>query len=389
MRLRICSIACLTVISAAMLGWSVPRQALAADESCVQCKHVDCIKGSIRRKKAMADGYDRIATKYERGWLDARSGKPAIEVDLAARYPDGKARAHAYREIHDEYKAYAVDEEALSNAAGAPEGCTVSNDPGVDGEGPSAGTDIETCAITGLPQAMRDSPCKRLGELLAGHEAMHQQSCERRGQTTTALVDPLTGRTVRSIPALLLTPAGKAREEASAYRMEVRELQALLKDAEKKCQTSFKGVKTSCVMSTPAGKVVTGQEISGEACGNPLTANWTVHTVNYMTAPYIGTQRNADPPWDSDCVARGSDEERQRAAIYSRGPGKGWMCVYDAGTPTRKPTVTIRAFRLEQCQTPAEETITVSVERGECEADPPPPPRPPRPTPPPSTLPVS
>jgi hypothetical protein len=64
------------------------------------------------------------------------------------------------------------------------------------------------------------------------------------------------------------------------------------------------------------------------------------------------------------------------------------MCVYDAGTPTRKPTVTIRAFRLEQCQAPAEEKITVTVERSECKTAPPPP-KPPRPTPPPSTLPVS
>ncbi len=382
MRLRVCSITCLTVISAAMLGWSVPRPALAADESCVQCKHVDCIKGSIRRKKAMADGYDRIATKYERGWLDARSGKPAMEVDLAARYPDDIARANAYWEILHEYSAYAVDQEALSKAAGAPEGCTIPDDLGVDGEGPSAGTNVVTCVITGLPQAMRDSPCKRLGELLASHEAIHEQSCERRRQTTTPFVNTSTGQKVSDIPAVLLTPAGKAREEAVAYRMEVRELQILLKDAEKKCQTSFKGVKTSCVMSTPAGKVVMGQEISGEACGNPLTANWTVHTVNYVTAPYMGTQRNADPPWDSDCVARGSDEERQRAAIYSSGPAKGWMCVYDAGTPTRKPTVTIRAFRLEQCQAPAEETITVTVERSECKTVRPPPPEPPpQPTP--------
>ncbi len=389
MRIRVPLIAVMAVVLIAAMSLNAPSVAQDASEDCIQCKHVDCIKGSIKRKKAMAAGYDRIAEKYARAWLDARTGKSADVVDLRARYANDKARADAYLQIKEQYKSYGEDEEAVSLAAGAPEGCPSSDSVGVDGQGASAGTNVETCEITGLPEVMRDAPCKQIADLLVGHESMHQQSCEVRKRTTVSLVDPLTGAKVRDMPAVVLTPSGKAREEAKAYRTEVQALEKLLKEAEKKCKTSFKGVKTSCVIRSPGVKVTMGQEISGKACGDPVSANWTINTVSYVIAPGVGTQRNTDPPWDSDCVAKGSEEERRREAIYKGGPGKGWMCVYDAGDKTRRPSVTIRSFRLPQCNPAGEETITVTVERGECDEDTPPQPPRPRPRPTPSTDPVS
>ena len=388
MRSRAFLLACSTAALIVMLGLIAPSTAWSDDEDCIQCKHVDCIKGNIRRKKAMADGYDRIAEKFGRAWLDAATGKPAEVIDLRTRYATDKERADAYLQIKDQYKSYTQDEEALSLQAGAPEGCPVSNAVGADGEGPSAGTNTETCEISGLPEVMADAPCRQLGELAAQHEAIHEQSCELRRKKLVSLVDPVTGNKVRDAPSQILTPAGKAREEAQAYRMEVQKLEEILKKAEKKCKTSFKGAKTSCVIPSPGGKVTMGQEISGEACGEPVSANWTIHTVNYVIAPYIGTQRNADPPWDSDCVAKGSDEERRREAIYQAGPGKGWMCVYDAGDKNRRPTITIRNFRLPQCSPNTEETVTVDAERGECDENASPNTPTPQPPPPP-TRPVS
>lgn len=146
---------------------------------------------------------------------------------------------------------------------------------------------------------------------------------------------------------------------------------------------SVKNSDTAGSKGYDAGKKVSGikRHLAMDTQGLPHTV--TITTADVSDRKYIGTQRNADLSWDSDCVARASDEERQRVAISSSGPATGWMSVYDAGTPTRKPAVTIPAFRLAQCQAPTEEMIAVSVELGEYEADPPPPPRlpPPKPSP--------
>ena len=352
------------LVAACLSG--TPRTAVAADETCVQCKHADCLRGTIKRKLAMAEGYDALAAKYGVGWKKA-DGKPAMEWDMSTFTTD-LARAEGYDRLRTQQDGLTRDEETLSERVGAPAGCELG-----DAEDPS--TNNETCETTGLVSAMAQSPCKQIGDLLARHEGVHQATCEARKPTSKVrLIDPVTQRYIREIPKRMITAAGRATEEARAYRMEAAALEPLLKQANEKCEITFKGVKTSCTIPSPAGSMSMGQEITGKACGDPVTANWTINVVNWVRAPYIGEQRTVDPPFDNDCVAKGSAEERRREAIYRAGPGKGWMCVYE---DKPAPQIHIRYFRLPQCAAPTEQTYTVPAIRGECDEDTPPSPQPP------------
>jgi hypothetical protein len=323
---------------------------------------VDCIKGNIRRKKALADGYDALAAKWGKIWT--RDGAPLMEVDL--RLNVGQAATNeTYGWLMRNHATFLEDEETLSDSVGPAEGCTYA-------EGLEAHTNIETCEIGGLAAAMDAAPCRQLGDLLARHEGMHQQECEARKRkgAPVPLGDPVTGTIVRKMVPVQLTPAGKARSEARAYRMEVAALEKLLPKAKAKCELSFKGVTTSCRIPSPAGVTEMGQDIAGRVCGDPVTSAWTINTVSWVRAPYIGLRRNVDPPWQSDCVAKGSAEEARRERILTAGPGAGWMCVYDDSTP---PKIIIRNFRLRQCSPRTEQTFTIEPERGECDGSKPPP----------------
>lgn len=353
----------LIVVSALMLLLAAPRPAPASDETCVQCKHVDCLRGTIKRKRAMASGYDALARRFGIGWT--RDGVPRMEIDWST-YTDPVRLARDYLEVKEQHKALNQAEEELSERVGSAAGCDV-------GSIKEAYTDIETCTIQGLPGAMAESPCKRLGELLAAHEGIHQASCEVRAGNTVKLVEPATGRYLRDMPSRYLTPAGRATEEARAYRMEADALEAELKKAQEKCETSFNGANIDCTIPTPMGDVILRDEISARACGNPVTANWVVDITRVSIAPMIGTQRKQDPPFDNDCVLKGSPEETRRAALYANSTGgKGWMCVYDPGDGTGKPTITIRNFRLPQCKAPSEQAVTVPAVRAECKEQAPP-----------------
>src|SRR5262249_19646681 len=79
-------------------------------------------------------------------------------------------------------------------------------------------TDSIKCSIDMLKakKAEAASPCKELYEIAFRHEALHMQQCqERKGN--------------KALPTVMLTPAGKAREEAAAYAQEIAELKKLLK----------------------------------------------------------------------------------------------------------------------------------------------------------------
>jgi hypothetical protein len=113
-----------------------------------------------------------------------------------------------------------------------------------------------------------------------------------------------------------------------------------------------------------------GQDISGSVCGDPVSSTWTVNTVSW-TRP---GQRNVDEPWDNDCVAKGSAEEKRRLSIYqgaASGRGGGWMCVYEGG---EDPHVTIRSFYPPPCSPAGEQKpVRVPVKRMQCDQPPTPP----------------
>lgn len=344
----------------------VALPAHAATEDCLQCRHVDCIKGLIKQKTAMAAGYDALAKKWDP--LVKVEGKPSDTVDFNTINNSGD-RNDFYRGMLDKFRAFAEQENDVASQVGQPTGC------GAFATEASTDTFL-TCAVnkTSLAHAREQAPCRQIGELMARHEAMHRDRCIARKR--------IPGNHMWKpddfpffVPGVMQTPAAHAREEAAAYRMEVAALTALLPKAEAKCEVAFTGVTISCKIPTPVGTAEMGQDIEGKVCGNPTTAIWTIRTVSWARAPYAGLDRNIDKPWHNDCVAKGSSEESRRARILGAGPAGGWMCVYDDSTTP--PTVTIRNFRVKQCSPNGEQSFVRPVTRQECREDPAKPPPPP------------
>ena len=337
----------------------------ASTEDCIQCKHVDCIKGLIKQKTAMAAGYDALAKKWDP--LVKVEGAPSDTVNFNT-ITDSADRTEFYRDMLDKFRAFAEQENDLASQVGQPAGC------GAFATEASTDTFL-TCKVDSklLARAREQAPCRQIGELMAKHEALHRDRCLARKRTRgnhmwKPEIFPFF------VPGIMQTPAAHAREEAAAYRMEIAALKALLPKAEAKCEISFTGVTTSCKIPSPAGTTEMGQDIEGKACGDPTTASWTMHTVSWVRAPYIGLRRNNDPPWQSDCVPKGSRIEADRARLFSRGPGAGWMCVYDDSTTP--PTIIIRNFRLKPCNPNGEQTFVRPATRRECGEDSTQPPQP-------------
>ncbi|MEO6365807.1 MAG: hypothetical protein ABIO38_07165 [Luteimonas sp.] len=339
----------------------------------MQCKHVDCIKGLIKQKNALAQGYDALARKWDP--LVLVDGAPVATVNFNSII-DATQRNAFYNELLRNHAKFARQEDAMANGIGPPAGCDVQ-------AATSAETDAyETCRIdaASLSRAKAAMPCDQIGDILSRHEDLHRTQCLVRQRDAHVgdywlytAIGANGARAEKRFPPLMQTPAGRAREEAAAYRAELAELEPLRELAQKKCELTIKDVKiTACSMYG----MEAGQDISGKVCGDPVKALWNINTVSWSRVPGGGLSRNIDPPWQNDCVAKDSDEERRRVAVKRR--GGGWMCVYEEGDT---PKIYIRNFRLPQCGTPREETVRAPVERGECgvPAPPAPTPRPPIP----------
>lgn len=359
--------------AAALLLLAPPVLARAQDCGCEQLR---CIEGLIEQKSALAAGYDALASKW--GHFIKVEGQPADAVNFN-EVIDPDRRAQFYRDMLKLHEVFNREEDAMAGKVGPPTGCDFS-------AGLSAETDnYATCQVnaTALRNAQAQAPCRQIGELLARHEHMHRDRCLVRRKDPagrwTYTVEGAGGQTVsRSFPAVMLTPAGRAREEAAAYRMEIAALDQLRRRIEPKCAIAFTGVTIACRMPGAA----MGQDIAGKVCGDPVGGTWIINTVSWSRPG----MRNVDPPWDSDCVAKGSAEEARRAAIYrnaSAGRGGGWMCVYEDGP---QPAVIIRSFYPPPCSPSGEQApVRVRAVRTECDAPwppkapAPPPSRPPRP----------
>lgn len=328
-----------------------------ADAADCDCEQLRCLRGLIEQKTALAAGYDELAAKWSK--LIKVDGVGVDEVDFTG--VTGEAdRAQFYRNMLTLHGVFAKQEDAMAAKVGPARDCGFS-------DGLSAETDTyETCKVDApsLQRAQAESPCREIGELLGRHEDLHRRQCLIRRDAGTFWPYRVEGangaRAERYLPPRMQTPAGRAREEAAAYRMEVAALQKLVDRIEPKCAISFSGVTISCKM--PGAEM--GQDISGEVCGDPVTGTWTIRTVSWAR-PYGG--RNVDPPWQSDCVAKGSAEERRREAIYrnsNRGGGGGWMCVYEEG---ESPAVIIRSFYPPPCSPSGEQKpVRVPARRSEC-----------------------
>ncbi len=323
--------------------------ARAQKESCAQCKFADCLKSLIAQKKAVADGYDQLAAKYDK--LITRDGKPIDVIDLTTLASDAD-RERSYVDANQKHAAYHDAANAMIAAIGLPQGC------GMTAASEAQTDSFLTCETTGLAAAQAALPCKELDAIVDGHEAIHRNACIERKKGPSVHIVTLKSE----LPGRLLTPAGNAREEAAAYRWEAAQIQPLYDQAKKGCRLSYTGVTMTCTIPTPAGPIVTGQTIDeATACGDPLTSTWDLSTTSFSKGAGANSS-NHGKPWHNDCVEKGSPDEKRREAAYLRRPAGagGWMCVYDKGPPER---ITIRNFRLKMCKPNAEQSITVDLTR--------------------------
>jgi len=189
--------------------------AWAAQDSCEQCKYQRCLESTVERKQKLIQVYQGLQNFWQGRNLDA-GGKPLTEFNLASIPESQRAGvANAYIEQLSEFAAM---EKSRTEAIPPAEAC------GYGEEESSASTNIFTCAIEGLPKASAQQPCKELADLVAQHEGLHSQACERRKLNLR-----------KKNQGILLTPAGKAAEEIAAYQLEISAISKIIDNLKKKC----------------------------------------------------------------------------------------------------------------------------------------------------------
>ena len=231
-----------------------------------------------------------------------------------------------------------------------------------------------------------DSKCakewQRIRNIIHTHEPIHAQDVDE-------IVAEANER-LKSMEPLKVCRSTEASAKKSLAKALVKKLQTELnrikKESKAKAETrdtetaqincklceegvAFKDVDLYCKIKTPQCVLTMGQKIKGQTCGDPLTATWTITPEYYIkgcNAP--PGNPSANKAFENDCVEAGSAEEKRRAEIYGnarQSGGGGWFCVY---SDTPKPQITIRSFRLSNCEKPAEQTVTVDLEPSEsCE----------------------
>ncbi len=226
-----------------------------------------------------------------------------------------------------------------------------------------------------------DSKCakewERVRNIIRTHEPLHVKDVD---DLVVAANERLTSMEPLKLCAANETLAKKRLAKALISRLKTElsrikkesEAKAKMRDTEtarmdcKPCEegVAFNGVDVFCQIKTPQCVITMGQKIAGKACGDPVTANWTIKPEYYVKGCNVPPSNpDTNKAFDSDCVAAGSPEEKSRTEIYrNAGNAGGWFCVY---SETPKPQVTIRSFRLPACEKPAEQTVTVDLETAE------------------------
>jgi hypothetical protein len=188
--------------------------------------------GLLAQKEAIAAGYDALAAKW--GKLVLVEGQPADEIDFRT-INDPADRDSFYNDLVKKNNVFDEQVNEMVNAIGPPRGCTFSGPQEVSTDS------LNTCATDqpSLKAAQQGSPCRQVAALLDKHEAQHRQACTKRVQGGGLWTHSVSGNgvTLQSVaPNRMFTPAGKAREEAAAYRMEAAAYRDLYRQAKAKCR---------------------------------------------------------------------------------------------------------------------------------------------------------
>jgi hypothetical protein len=169
----------------------------------------DCIRNTIENRKALIEGYHKLASKWAKFWTNTDSGKRVEMVEIDWGKMNAESKKTTVETLLDELEQYAKDEEEMTHQIDPIKGCGYEFYSGTL----AMKTDLLTCEIKmNLAKNVEEAvPCKDLYTAAMRHEVMHHDKCEARLRDKK-----------------LLTPMGLALEEASGYKQEIAELERLL-----------------------------------------------------------------------------------------------------------------------------------------------------------------
>ena len=214
-------------ISLLLLG--VDAASADYSETCDQCKMLRCLKETVVQKQKMITVYEGLRTFWTNKHLD-ENGRPIMVQNLSnLKEPE---RSKIYSSIVSNLNGYAIMEESRTGVVEKPEGCGYPE----DNKGLGASTDsFLFCTTKGLENVKAVS-CKELADLVDAHEGIHRNACKKRQIPHTDYWSYIVpGKEEQKYPPNILTPAGLASEEITAYQLEIDGLKRLIKKVEARC----------------------------------------------------------------------------------------------------------------------------------------------------------
>lgn len=187
--------------------------AFAQGGSCSSSDYVPCLKESIEQKQQLIEVYKKLAEEYGKFYYETNDKGEKIPLDVLPRGILGGILDDKFLDYLKIHSLYSAKEKVLTDAIASPPSCHYDTTLNLQ-----LSTHILNCKtdIAAANVLEMSVPCRALYELAFFHEGMHINACLARSART-----PDEG-------ALLLTPAGKAKEEIKAYEMEIEGLSLIL-----------------------------------------------------------------------------------------------------------------------------------------------------------------
>jgi hypothetical protein len=224
---------------------------------------------------------------------------------------------------------------------------------------------LETCKIgSQLVAAEQQMPCSQLADVIRKHEQFHSQACKARQNPTTSYwqytVNGANGVSVsKYLPPKILTPAGLAKEEISAYQTENAALQKTVKAAEAQCKHyKFEVAAFDCVIpDNPARSWK--YSISGEVDGDPATSKWRFNESTVAKAVGKTFTAHAPPTVGGGCGSKNDPVSQMMLQAYRAAGMGGPVCFFERG---EEPKIELHLVLPKQCIKGGEQIVTRKLE---------------------------
>jgi hypothetical protein len=201
-----------------------PRNAKQADinkskrPSCSACEYVPCLKESIKQKEELKKVYGRLANEFGKFYFQTNAKGTREPVDTLN---GGVTSMEDFQYLLKVHASYTAKENEYTAAVETPPSCHFDSSLNLQLSTHAFNCQLDVAAATALETAV---PCHELYDLAMEHEQVHINACLARKDKGTPK------------GSLLITPAGKAKEEMAAYDVEIAKLTTLLQAAEAKCR---------------------------------------------------------------------------------------------------------------------------------------------------------